>query len=159
MRTVILMLADDFGKALTRDEEMFTDRRIPTRWWHEPQYLNLSANAQRVLFCLWLSRETWLCGVTILDAWTVADRLRMTRKAVKSRLAELEAAGFVSLDAESLLIWLHEYVEVQQGNRRNANVKWRLATGCELKSLNVFPDTAMIRRFLAHYCRPAEGSK
>ncbi len=130
---------------------MRTARYLPTCWWLDPEFLRLAADAQRALGCLWHSPETPLCGITTVSASTIADRLRITSKVAASRLAELEATGFVSIDREATLIWLHTYLETQLGGMPSTNAKWVTNT---VNALNTLPDTALTRRFRANYELP-----
>lgn len=126
-------------------------RYVPTRWWLDREFLGLVGDTQRALLCLWSAPETPTSGITTVSAWTIADRLRISSKQAASRLAELEQAGFVSLDSEASLIWLHGYVETQLGGLPTSNPKWVAAT---VSAVNMLPDTALTRRFRLHYGLP-----
>jgi hypothetical protein len=126
-------------------------RSTPTRWWLDPAFLALSPDAQRALYCLWTSPETPTSGITTLVASSIAERLRITLKVAASRLVELEQAGFVAIDHEARVIWLHGFVEIQLGGLPETNEKWVKATTSALKGL---PETALTRRYRRHYALP-----
>ena len=123
-------------------------RRVPTGWWISHDFLGLTPTAQRVLFSLWTAPETPTCGITTIGAATVADRLRVPVRAVHSALAELSQYGFVSLDQDSPVIWLHGYIEIQLGGLPSSNPKWMTSTASAVGNL---PETDLVRRFKAHY--------
>ena len=130
-------------------------RYIPTRWWLDRGFLALSGDGQRALWCLWSAPETPTSGITTVVAATLAERLRISPKVAASRLVELEQAGFVSIDHEARLIWLHDYVETQLGGLPATHARWVTSTISALQNL---PDTALTRRFRVHYGLPDRGS-
>ena len=133
---------------------MRANRYLPTHWWINHEFLGLTPMARRVLFALWTAPETPTCGITTVGAATVADRLRTSGKVVQSALVELSQAGFISLDHDSAVIWLHNFLERQLGSLPAKSQRWIAATADALRNL---PDTALTRRFRAHYSIPVDA--
>ena len=130
--------------------------RVVTRWWIENRFLSLHADAQRILFMLWTAPETPLCGITSMSHALLAERLRLKPGNIRSRLAELEDAEFITQDPDAKLCWIEGYVETQLGGRPAASQAWLVNTAIAVAGL---PQTAMVLKFKKVYQLPDQAPK
>lgn len=89
-----------------------TFARLRTRIWHDPEFLERTAGAQR-LYMLLISQDTLnLCGVT---AYTPKRLSRLasntTPAAVAKDLRELDKHGFVIVDDDTEEIWVRTFLK------------------------------------------------
>lgn len=85
---------------------------IYTSIWHDPEFVALSSRAQRAYFLALSQPEISYCGVV---GYTTRRWARMAGdtkpRDVERAVAELEAAGFVLLDAETEELWVRSFVK------------------------------------------------
>jgi hypothetical protein len=79
---------------------------------------------------------------------TLGATLKLSLGVVRSRLAELEDADFLKVDAEAPQVWLRGYVETQLGGPPSASRNWAVNTAASIAAL---PQTAMISEYLVEY--------
>jgi hypothetical protein len=122
--------------------------KVPTRWWLEPRFLKLKPETQRVLLAVWTAPETLLCGLTTASAPVLAQRLGMSNRAAQRHLVTLQEASFLTIDAESHLLWLHQFIEIQLGGLPSSSPAWLKNTETAVSGL---PQTQMVARFREAY--------
>ncbi|MGH1360864.1 MAG: hypothetical protein ACRBC3_19055 [Burkholderiaceae bacterium] len=81
----------------------------------------------------------------------VASRLGIDHGTICVVLDELEASGYI--ERQGGLIWLHEYVETQLGNKPASSPPWINNT---IDALGALPDSDLVTRYKSHYEIPNE---
>lgn len=121
-------------------------RYLPTRWALTKAFRDLSSDAQRLLFGLWIWPEMPTAGLSVTPPRHVGHAIGISDRHTDRAIAELHQSGFVQRDDEAAIIWLREYLETQLGRRPNA--KDRAATA---KTVRALPMTNMVRQFCLEY--------